>query len=189
MESIAGKLILFLGGARSGKSALAEKLASEYADVAYIATADAIDDEMIERIAKHKKSRPSRWITYEVEGDLRGAFKRACSGADAIIIDCMTVYIGGRMHKTAGDHEIMEEIIEIIGDVSRSGKTVLIISNEVGMGVVPEYPVGRRYRDLLGAINQRIAEAADKVILTIAGIPLDIKALGVDEFSAFKRSN
>ena len=179
MDNIAGQVILFLGGARSGKSAFAENIASSFDKVAYIATAEAIDDEMIERIEQHRSVRPSNWATYEVDGGLSETFEKAAEGVEAVIIDCMTVYIGRRMYKIANDNEIVEEIVEVIKAASSSGKTVLIVSNEVGMGVVPEYPVGRRYRDLLGVINQRIAALSDKVILTIAGIPLDIKALGI----------
>ena len=175
-----GEFVLFLGGARSGKSALAEKIASKYTGVAYIATAEAIDEEMAERIAMHKKSRPGQWATYEVDGELSEVFNRACSGVEAIIIDCMTVYVSRRMQKVADDNAIIEEIMGVARDASRSGKMVLIVSNEVGMGVVPEYPVGRRYRDLLGIVNQRMAEVADRVILTVAGIPVDIKALRAD---------
>lgn len=186
MKDTSGKIILFIGGARSGKSVLAERIASEYADVAYIATAEAIDEEMIERIEKHRTSRPSLWVTYEVKDNLHKAFEQACLDAQAVIIDCITVYVGRRMQKVADDREIVEEIMEVLRSASRLGKTVLIVSNEVGMGVVPEYPVGRRYRDLLGIINQQVAELADKVILTIAGIPVDIKALGMDGLSVGK---
>jgi adenosylcobinamide kinase/adenosylcobinamide-phosphate guanylyltransferase len=179
MEKDNGSVILFLGGARSGKSALAENIASGFDKVAYIATAEGIDDEMIERIEQHRSVRPSNWATYEVDGGLSETFEKAADGADAVIIDCVTVYVGRRMHKIANDLEIVEEIVDVIKAASVSGKTVLIVSNEVGMGVVPEYPVGRRYRDLLGIINQRIAALSDKVILTIAGVPVDIKALGI----------
>jgi len=181
MESNKGKVILFLGGARSGKSDLAERIASDYDGVAYIATAEAIDAEMVARIENHKKSRPGHWVTYEVENSLHETFSLACEDTQAVIIDCMTVYIGRRMQKIADDRQIIDEIMDVVRDANQSGKTVLIVSNEVGMGVVPEYPVGRRYRDLLGIINQRVAEAADKVIFTIAGIPVDLKKIGIGE--------
>lgn len=177
---VIGKVILFLGGARSGKSALAEKILSGYNEVAYVATAEAIDDEMVERIKKHRESRPSGWVTFEVDGNLTDTLRMASRDAEAIIVDCLTVYVARRMEKTVNDEEIIEEIVYAVWEAKKSGKTVIFVSNEVGMGLVPEYPVGRRYRDLLGIANRKVAELADKVLFTIAGIPVDVKALGID---------
>lgn len=179
MSNNSGKVILFLGGARSGKSALAEKIATSYRDVAYVATAKAIDDEMLERIKKHRQSRPDSWVTFEVDNRLDEVLGEAFSQAEAIIVDCLTVYIAVQMDKTASDDEIVNEIVGAVKGARESGKTVIFVTNEVGMGIVPEYPVGRRYRDLLGIINQKVAEHADQVLLTIAGIPVDVKSLSV----------
>ncbi len=175
-----GNVILFLGGARSGKSALAEKIAASYRSVAYVATAKAIDDEMIERIKKHRKSRPDSWVTLEVDNRLGEVLDQAFIRAEAVIVDCLTVYIARQMDKIASDDEVVDEIIGVLKSAKNFGKTIIFVSNEVGMGIVPEYPVGRRYRDLLGIINQKVAEHADKVLLTIAGIPVDIKSLGIE---------
>ncbi len=173
-------VILFVGGARSGKSALAEKILSGHNQVAYVATAEAIDQEMVERIKKHRESRPSEWVTFEVEGKLADTLNKACRRADAVIVDCLTIYIARRMEQTVNDEQIIAEVAEAVSEARQSGKTVAFVSNEVGMGLVPEYPVGRRYRDILGVANQRAAELADKVYFTIAGIPVDIKALGME---------
>ncbi len=176
---VSGNIILFLGGARSGKSALAEKIARNYRNVAYVATAKAIDDEMLERIKKHRRSRPDSWVTFEAGNRLDEVLAEAFSQAEAVIVDCLTVYVAAQMDKTANDDEIVDEIMDVIKSARESGKTVIFVSNEVGMGIVPEYPVGRRYRDLLGIINQKVAEHADQVLLTIAGIPVDVKSLSV----------
>ncbi|MCL6472069.1 MAG: bifunctional adenosylcobinamide kinase/adenosylcobinamide-phosphate guanylyltransferase [Firmicutes bacterium] len=177
MRKSKSNVVLFLGGARSGKSALAEKIVSANRDVAYIATAKAIDEEMKERIRKHKRNRPSNWITFEVEGQLQNTLRQALGKIDTVIIDCLTIYVARRMEETANDDEIIDEIVHVVKEAGQTGKTVIIVSNEVGMGLVPDYPSGRRYRDLLGIVNQKVAEYADKVLLTIAGIPVDIKSL------------
>lgn len=181
MGNARGNVILFLGGARSGKSAFAEKIASKYDRVAYIATAQDIDDEMRERIEKHRKSRPDKWVTYEVDATLQETISHASQGVDVMIIDCLTIYVSRRMERTVDDDEIIKEIVEAVKSARKSGKTALFVSNEVGMGLVPDYPVGRRYRDLLGKVNQEVAKLAGSVLFTIAGIPVDIKLLKVND--------
>ncbi|HEY3373899.1 MAG TPA: bifunctional adenosylcobinamide kinase/adenosylcobinamide-phosphate guanylyltransferase [Candidatus Aquicultor sp.] len=171
------KLILFVGGARSGKSVLAEEIVRQYGRVAYVATAEAVDAEMIERIRKHRESRSGGWVTYEVDELLEQALAAAFKDSEAVIIDCLTVYVARRMIQTANDDEIIDEAANVAHMAKESGKTVVIVTNEVGMGIVPEYPSGRRYRDLLGKVNQQVAEVADKVLFTVAGIPVDIKSL------------
>lgn len=180
MHKIDGKTMLFIGGARSGKSALAERIAANYSDVAYIATAKAIDKEMKERIKKHRESRPSKWVTFEVDGKLEDPLAEACREAEAVIVDCLTIYVARRMEKTVDDDEILNEVASAVERAKASGKTVLFVSNEVGLGLVPEYPVGRRYRDLMGLTNQKVAELADHVLFTIAGLTIDIKAIDMD---------
>lgn len=177
-ENSGGEVVLFIGGARSGKSDLAEAVAAKYSQVAYVATSQAIDDEMLERINKHRASRPARWATFEVDEKLKDSLDAAYGQAEAVIVDCLTVYVARRMEKTVNDESIIKEIEETVREAKDSGKTVIFVSNEVGMGIVPEYPVGRRYRDLLGKSNQKVAELADKVFFTIAGIPVNIKACG-----------
>jgi adenosylcobinamide kinase/adenosylcobinamide-phosphate guanylyltransferase len=175
-----GSISLLLGGARSGKSAFAERLASRFEKVAYVATAEAIDEEMKERIRNHREARPDTWRTYEVDGSMTGAAEDAFREADAVIVDCLTVYVGRRMEaeKTAGVDKIVDEIIEVAETAKISGKTAIFVSNEVGLGLVPEHPVGRHYRDLLGKVNQQVARIADHVYFVVAGIPIDVKAIG-----------
>jgi len=182
MISIDGKTILFIGGARSGKSALAEKIASNYSNVAYLATAKAIDKEMEERIKKHRNSRPSKWATFEVDGKLEDSLIEACKEAEAVIVDCLTIYVARRMEKTVDDDEIVNEVASAVKKAKSAGKTIMLVSNEVGLGIVPDYPVGRRYRDLMGTTNQKVAKLADHVLFTVAGLTVDIKAINVDFF-------
>lgn len=180
MNSINGKTILFIGGARSGKSALAEKIAAKYSEVAYVATAKAIDNEMKDRIKKHRESRPSKWVTFEVDGKLEDSLVAACQKAEAVIVDCLTIYVARRMEKTLDDDEIVNEVASAVEKAKSAGKTVMFVSNEVGLGIVPDYPVGRRYRDLMGLTNQKVAELADHVLFTMAGLTVDIKAIDID---------
>lgn len=177
MNNIDGKVILFIGGARSGKSALAEKIASNYSNVAYVATAKAIDKEMEERIKKHRDSRPSKWVTFEVDGKLEDSLVEACREAEAVIVDCLTIYVARRMEKIVDDDEIVSEVAFAVEKAKSAGKTVMFVSNEVGLGIVPDYPVGRRYRDLMGITNQKVAGLADHVLFTIAGLTIDVKAI------------
>jgi adenosylcobinamide kinase/adenosylcobinamide-phosphate guanylyltransferase len=184
-----GRIVLLLGGARSGKSALAEKIASKYDTVAYIATAEPVDEEMLERIKKHRESRPKEWKTFEVNGSLSASVKEAffsgdgAEAVDAVIIDCLTVYLARRMEHNQHDDELISEVVDAVKAARLAGKTVIIVSNEVGLGIVPEHPVSRRYRDLLGRANQKAAGLADSVYFMVAGIPVDIKKLGSLEIS------
>ena len=130
--------MLFLGGARSGKSTLVERIAAHHTSVAYVATAEAIDDEMCARIQMHRAGRPEHWATFEVKEGLLETLNHVYAGdAQAIIIDCMTVYIGRRMQHVADDREILNEIDGVLRDMRACGRSVLIVSNEVGMGGVP----------------------------------------------------
>jgi adenosyl cobinamide kinase/adenosyl cobinamide phosphate guanylyltransferase len=182
-----GRIVLLVGGARSGKSTLAEKIASQYDTVAYIATAEPVDEEMLERIKKHRESRPKKWKTIEANGSLVASVKEAfaladdvavADATDAAIIDCLTVYLARRMEHNRHDGELISEVADAVQAAKIAGKTVIMVSNEVGLGIVPEQPVSRRYRDLLGRANQKVAELADSVYFMFAGIPVDIKKLG-----------
>jgi adenosylcobinamide kinase / adenosylcobinamide-phosphate guanylyltransferase len=193
------RLILILGGARSGKSTFAERLAaSSGRTVAFIATATAGDDEMRERIARHRASRPGEWHTIEEPLDLARAVRQAYKLADVLLLDCVTLWLGNMLLQEPGqresDHKGKEELrisshlfdeqssqqIEVLLAVVQSletGKTLIVVSNEVGLGIVPAYPLGRVYRDTLGYVNQRIAQVADRVYLMVAGMAVDIKRL------------
>jgi len=189
----APRLILILGGARSGKSAFAEQLAaSSGQSIAFIATATAGDDEMRARIARHRASRPAHWHTVEEPFDLAGAVQKAAALADILLLDCITLWLSNWLarHGETSDTDMaassplldaaaMQEIQNLLATLASldPGKTLIVITNEVGLGIVPAYPLGRLYRDTLGLVNQRLAEAAGRVYLLIAGIAVDIKRL------------
>jgi len=179
-----GKLIFVTGGARSGKSRFAESLAAQHERVRYIATAVAFDDEMRARIAKHRQSRPQSWLTCEGYRDV-GRF--LCE-ADAVLLDCITIMVTNLMmdepvdwdHATPAEADeaerhIQAEIDSLIAAARNFAGTLIVVSNELGMGLVPVYPFGRIYRDIAGRVNQRLAAAADEAYLTVSGIPVKIK--------------
>ena len=171
-------LIFITGGARSGKSKLALQLAERAGGkVAFIATARAGDDEMAERILIHKKSRPKEWTTIEEPMDVPSAISKAADH-DVVIIDCLTLLLSNLMLEDNGLDEtgrILGKIEDLV-KVSRSFKgTVIVVSNEVGMGIVPESELARKFRDLAGRANQIMANAADEVYLCVSGIPLKLK--------------
>ena len=196
-HTIPPRLIVILGGARSGKSAFAERLARKSGrSVAFIATATAGDEEMRERIARHRAERPATWHTIEEPLDLAGAVQRAGKLADVLLLDCITLWLNNLFAQSAGplahesveeqymagtlfDETAMQEIEKLLA-TARSldlDKTLLIVTNEVGLGIVPAYPLGRLYRDTLGYVNQRLAQTADRVYLMVAGMGVDIKRL------------
>jgi adenosylcobinamide kinase/adenosylcobinamide-phosphate guanylyltransferase len=166
--------------------------------VAFIATATASDDEMRERIARHRASRPKEWHTIEEPLALTQAVHQAAELADVMILDCVTVWLGNVLLQTLGLHaedeqgeeelpttgglfdegalQECEALLAVVKSLS-SSKTLIVITNEVGLGIVPAYPLGRLYRDTLGYINQRLAEAAERVYLMVAGLAVDIKRL------------
>jgi len=171
-------LIFITGGARSGKSKLALQLAERAGrKVAFIATARAGDDEMAERILLHKKSRPKEWTTIEEPKDVPSALTEVADH-DLVIIDCLTLLLSNLMLEDNSLDETgrilnkMEDLVK----ASRSFKgTVIVVSNEVGMGIVPENELARKFRDLAGRANQIMANAADEVYLCVSGIPVKLK--------------
>lgn len=187
------RLILLLGGARSGKSAYGETLATQLAGeapVLYIATATAVDDEMRQRIARHQASRPPHWLTVEEPHNPASALH--ATAAPVALLDCVTLLVTNLLLANVEDHdnpdettftsEMAEELVDrAIGDLLEAWRaqssTLILISNEVGMGIVPPYPLGRVYRDCLGRVNARLAAEADTVLLMFAGLPIELKAL------------
>jgi adenosylcobinamide kinase/adenosylcobinamide-phosphate guanylyltransferase len=192
-EQTSSHFILLLGGARSGKSTFAERLAAKSGrSVAYIATAQASDADMHQRIQHHRASRPSHWQTIEEPLLLSQALLQASSVADLLLLDCMTTWLGNwllaqgetdldeaSLHSAHLYDRVLAEAQSFLTTVSAlpPHKTLLVVSNEVGLGIVPAYPLGRVYRDLLGLVNQRLAASADRVYLLIAGLPVDLKRL------------
>jgi adenosylcobinamide kinase/adenosylcobinamide-phosphate guanylyltransferase len=172
-------LIFITGGARSGKSRLALQLAERADDkVAFIATARAGDDEMAERILIHKKSRPKEWTTIEEPIDVPSAISRVADH-DVVIIDCLTLLLSNlimledsSLNEIDGILDKVEELVKAFGSFKG---TAIVVSNEVGMGIVPENELARKFRDLAGRANQIMANAADEVYLCVSGIPVKLK--------------
>lgn len=184
-----GKLILVTGGARSGKSTYAEKLVKEHGnEVMYIATSIPFDDEMKDRVRKHRERRPDNWHTFEGYSDLKKVYDNHDS-FQVILLDCVTVMITNLLFEKAGEDfdsldsnkiniiekNIMDEVEDFISAVKRNPETAVLVTNELGSGIVPEYKSGRVFRDIAGRVNQYIASMADEVYIAISGIPLKLK--------------
>ncbi len=178
------ELTFIIGGARSGKSAFAMKLAKKHKHVCYIATADSghasqIDDgEMLERIQKHRKNRPADWETVEAPLELDKAVSKLNGTFDIVLIDCITLYVTNMLlggSKEAEDEYIIDVINKLCIVCKKIPSHVIIVSNEVGYGIVPDNELSRRFRDIAGYANQIIAKEADNVYLVTAGIESKIK--------------
>jgi adenosylcobinamide kinase/adenosylcobinamide-phosphate guanylyltransferase len=170
------RIVLLLGGVRSGKSTYAQQLAMQGQRVAFLATAEAGDDEMRLRIARHRRERPASWTTFEVPVAIEDALQQCDAQFDTVLIDCLTVWTANLMEHYGDNGELMlAHADRLAALLRRASGSVILVSNEVGSGIVPDNEVARNYRDLLGGINQRVAAAADEVILMVAGCPLVIK--------------
>jgi adenosylcobinamide kinase/adenosylcobinamide-phosphate guanylyltransferase len=187
-ENQENKMIFITGGARSGKSSLAESLARRLSTLAggregavtYIATARAGDREMQARIEEHRRRRPAGWTTIEAPDDLAGVLESALAGGGTVLVDCLTLYLSNLMHADGCEGryigELVDEEIEKLVGVCRSGNgRVIVVSNEVGMGIVPENRLAREFRDAAGRANQKLAALADEVFMCISGIPMKVK--------------
>lgn len=170
-----GKLIFILGGARAGKSSFALELAQKSGKrVTFIATATPMDSEMRKRIRKHKKARPKSWETMEVTNNLDKKIDQEKNGV--ILVDCLTIYVYHLM-KNLNQDKILNHIKKTISAIKKSRAEVIVVSNEVGAGIVPNNKLSRDYRDVLGKINQMFAQAAGEFYVMFAGFPIDIKKL------------
>jgi len=172
--SSTAKITLVLGGARSGKSRYAESVIAALQPAfhppwVYVATAQAGDAEMAERIAAHRARRGPNWKTVEALRDLPAALK---SAQGPVLVDCLTLWLSNLM---LAESDIDAETALLEQALAAAAAPVVLVANEVGSGIVPEHPLGRRFRDLQGALNQRIAARADRVVLVVAGIPLAVK--------------
>lgn len=169
-----GKITLVLGGARSGKSSFAQRLAEETdGGLVYIATAQAFDTEMADRIARHQSDRCSRWQTVECPLDIADAIAEHQRDGGPILIDCLTLWLNNLM---LGDHDIAEALSCLEYTLKMSTSAVILVSNEVGQGIVPDNALARRFRDEAGWLNQAIARAADEVWFVTAGLPQRLKS-------------
>lgn len=174
------KIILLLGGARSGKSTFAQALAGQLGKkVLFVATGEPLDDEMKARIKEHKKNRPRNWRTLEAPNQTGKSLKKQIGNAEVVLIDCITLLVSNLLRDvidyTEVEKHVMEEINELIAAFKASRTNFIIVSNEVGLGLVPDNKLGRKYRDILGKANQLIAKHASEVYFMTAGIPLKIK--------------
>ncbi len=164
-----GRLIFILGGARSGKSDFAVELAKKSkGSVAFFATAEPTDSEMKKRILMHKKNRSRQWKTIEVTSGLDKAIAREKSRV--LIIDCLTIYVSHLMK--LGKEKIFAHLEQVLKAIKKTKSKVIVVSNEVGCGVVPAYKLGRDYRDILGKANQMFGKASDEFYIMFSGFPL-----------------
>lgn len=175
-ETRQGSVTLVLGGVRSGKSCYAQQLAQQSRRVVFVATAKNSDEEMRSKIQRHREERPAEWLTVEEPLELTKTLADYELTCEVIVVDCLTIFAANLLEAVGEDQIAIESRIEALCGALKSARcAVVLVSNEVGSGVVPEYPLGRRYRDLLGEINQRIAKVSDDVVLMVAGLPLALK--------------
>ncbi len=182
--------ILLIGGARSGKSRFAQELALRSGKpVLFVATAEAGDEEMRQRIEEHRKARPPDWSTLEVTSHVGSRISGAIGGAQVVIVDCITLLVNnvfsqcadqtdGHIDAPLVERAVTGEVAELIQCFNRFEARFIVVTNEVGMGLVPDNQMGRLYRDLLGKANHLLAEQASEVYLMVAGLPVRIKPAG-----------
>lgn len=173
-------ITFLLGGARAGKSTRALTLAGESSSVCFVATAEAFDDEMRDRILVHQGERPARWQTIEAPVEVAAAV-RTIAPDTTVIIDCVTLWVSNLLHAADSDPvraqaAVTTHITALLAAAGARTAPMIIVSNEVGLGIVPATPLGRHYRDLLGRANSVLASAAHRVELVVAGLPLVLKS-------------
>lgn len=175
-------LTLIIGGARSGKSAFAEKLAALHERVLFVATAEALDDEMQRRIENHKRNRPATWHTLEEPLAVAEAIAGVEVGHDVLLLDCLTLWVSNLLLDLEGQEDVEKRIVaeaeRLLAAYETSDAEWIVVTNEVGQGVVPPTVLGRTFQDALGRVNQLFAARADKVYLLVAGIAVDVKGIG-----------
>ena len=189
-------LTFILGGARAGKSTFAEQLAARHGpNVTYVATATPGDEEMRGRIAAHRAARPALWRTLEEPLDPAGALRAAAVGG-AVLLDCLTLLTSNlvlrnvhpdavaREHVRRTEECVMAAVDALLAWQRECGVPLYVVSNEVGLGVIPPYPLGRAFQDILGRANQRVAAVASEAFLVVAGLALPLKALGAQSIDA-----
>jgi len=175
------QFILITGGSRSGKSRLAVRMAKALGrTVIYLATCRVCDNEMRARVRCHRRERPSHWRTIEHPKDVVRQLQQL-DGAEAVIFDCLTMYVSELMMRGVSEARMRRRIAQLCEAIRKASCPVIVVTNEVGSSVVPEHPLGRRFRDMAGLANQLAARAADQVVLMVAGIPVRIKGDALDE--------
>ena len=176
---MAKRLTLILGGRRAGKSSYAQRLAESGGRVLFVATAEAGDEDMAARIRKHQADRPAEWGTLEEPLDLVGALGPVVGGYDTVLLDCLTLWVSNLMH-VGGEVDVLAEAAGLVECYREQEASWIVVSNEVGLGIVPMTQMGREYADQLGRVNQLVASAADDVYFVAAGLPINLKTLSAD---------
>jgi adenosylcobinamide kinase/adenosylcobinamide-phosphate guanylyltransferase len=171
------KIIFVIGGCRSGKSQYALQTAEKMSGnrKIYIATCVPYDDEMKQRVAKHQTARGQSWTTVEEPMHLPVAISERSQEADVILVDCLTLWVSNLLMETNDEDELEETISQLTDTLEKATCPIVLVSNEIGTGIVPENRLARQYRDIIGLANQAVAKAAGKVIWMVAGIPVSIK--------------
>ena len=180
------ELVLLTGGARSGKSRFAVEMAARAGGrVLFLATMRTVDAETRRRIARHRRQRPADWDTVEEPLDAAGALRPAAGRFDVVVLDCLALWVASLMEQAASSRRratsaqverlVARRTEELLAAYGEGGASLIAVTNEVGAGVVPAYPAGRLFRDLLGTVNQSVAARADRVYYLVAGVPLVLK--------------
>ena len=189
---MAKKFIIILGGARSGKSTFAQSMAAKLGKkVLFVATAQPLDEEMASRVAEHKRRRPKNWRTLEIDTRVGQRLQSQIEDADVVLLDCITLLVSNILIKegelpsrrqahsaeaiAGGEKQVMAEIEGLLDCIDKHAGDFIVVSNEVGLGLVPNNKLGRIYRDLLGKANQLLAQHASEVYFMVSGIPVKIK--------------
>ncbi|MBI5687572.1 MAG: bifunctional adenosylcobinamide kinase/adenosylcobinamide-phosphate guanylyltransferase [Verrucomicrobia bacterium] len=177
MDTTHPQLVLVLGGCRSGKSRFAQELAGRFGRrKLFVATAEPFDDEMRERIVKHRAVRGPEWQTIEAPVALAEALREHAGEADVVLVDCLTVWLGNLLCAEQGPARWQGDVVpSLLAELGRRRAHVIVVSNEVGMGIVPDNALARRFRDEQGSLNQQVAAIADSVVFVAAGLPMTLK--------------
>ncbi len=167
--------LLILGGARSGKSRLAQEIAARrWIHPAYLATAEILDDEMAKRVSMHRRARSARWLCVEEPLEIAKIIRQGVPGSDGILVDCLTLWLSNVLLKE-GRGAFDRRRDELVKALQQAHQDVILVANEVGLSIVPDNELGRTFRDLAGWLNQAVAKEADTVVFVAAGLPLVLK--------------
>jgi adenosylcobinamide kinase/adenosylcobinamide-phosphate guanylyltransferase len=173
-----GHLLLVTGGTRSGKSRYAVERASIWGPrVLYVATCQPADDEVRERVRRHQAERPAAWMTIEPGAQVLPAIQEQGAHVDGILLDCLTLYVSSLLMSGSGELEVMQQVDALCVALREIGRPAVVVTNEVGWGVVPETPLGRLFRDAAGGANQVAARHAQEVVMLMCGLPVVIKGV------------